>query len=298
MLLQIRIMFIGALIANVLHSRAVVSLASRNPTPIERINSDEGILINWSAFTPEDFMIVNFSRTLIQCLPIVQYWDVIKGSFRSAGLLGDKVNLSVSEVLGTEHAQGLGLRGLVSQIEKKVVVRGKARKMQTDVVELPMVFMHAANALKDIASIYDVLKVQVQNRGTPKEIQKKKDFFLSRFDPDWIVPAELLFKSNLTALRLQKLSYKHEIEILSRRKLQERSVLKINSSQAQILEVHERLLASVQLHNEAMKQLHKERLQHLRHIHLQEDNTTALEQISISQKEMHLDIELLKENDK
>ena len=296
MLLQIRIMLIGALIANVL--RGVASLDSQNPTPIESINSGEGILINWSAFTPEDFMIVNFSRNLIQCLPVVQYWDVIKGSFRSAGLLGDKVNLSVSEVLGTEHTQGLGLRGLVSQIEKKVVVRGKARKMQTDVVELPMVFMHAANALKDIASIYDVLKVQVQNRGTPKEIQKKKDFFLSRFDPDWIVPAELLFKSNLTALRLQKLSYKHEIEILSRQKLQERSVLKINSSQAQILEVHERLLESVQLHNEVMKQLHKERLQHLRNIHLQEDNATALEQISISQKEMHLDIELLKENDK
>ena len=50
----------------------------------------------------------------------MQYWDVLKGSFRSAGLIGDKVNLSVSEVLGT---QGFGLRGLVSQIEKARPIR-------------------------------------------------------------------------------------------------------------------------------------------------------------------------------
>jgi hypothetical protein len=225
----------------------------------------------------------------------VQYWDVLKGSFRSAGLIGEKVNLSVSEVLGT---QGFGLRGLVSQIEKKVVVRGKARKMQTDVVELPMVFMHAANAIKDIASIYDVLKVQVQNRGTPGEIQKKREFFLSRFEPDWIKPSEVLFRRNLTALRLQELIYKQEIEILSRKQLQHRSRFKVNSSQAQILTVHERLLDSIRQHNEVLQQLHKERLHYLRNIHFQEDNATALEQISISQKELHLDFNLLKENEK
>lgn len=294
---QLRIISILSVIANVLVFRTALP-ESQNLSPIEIFDSSENIVINWSVFTPEDFMNVNFSRTLIQCLPVVQYWDVLKGSFRSAGLIGEKVNFSVSEVLDSGHTQVFGLRGLVSQIEKKVVVRGKARKMQTDVVELPMVFMHAVNAVKDIALIYDVLKVQVQNRGTPGEIQKKKEFFLSRFEPDWIKPSEVLFRSNLTALKLQELSYRQEIEILSRKQLQDRTNFKINSSRAEILKVHERLLDSIKLHNEVIKELHKERLQYLRNIHLQEDNATVLEQISVSQKELHLDITLLKENEK
>ena len=264
----------------------------------QRLSDDDEIRINWSAFSPEDFMNVNFSKNLILCLPVVQYWDVLKGSFRSAGLIGEKVNVSVNSVLSKEDVEGLGLRGLVSRIDKKVVVRGKSRKMQTDVVELPMVFMHAINAMKDIAFMYEVLKIQVENRGTPIEIQKKSNYFLNRLGPEWILPSEVELRKRLNQIRLDELKYKYEIVVNSKINSQRKSVLRLNASREQMLNSHERLIEAIKLHNQGMFQVQRDRISTLRSLHLEEENANAKDQKSLLDKEFEVDIQLMRENEK
>ena len=264
----------------------------------QSLSDDDEIRINWSAFSPEDFMNVNISKNLILCLPVVQYWDVLKGSFRSAGLIGEKVNVSVNSVLSKEDVEGLGLRGLVSRIDKKVVVRGKSRKMQTDVVELPMVFMHAINAMKDIAFMYDVLKIQVENRGTPIEIQKKSSYFLNRLGPEWILPSEVELRKRLNQIRLDELKYKYEIVVNSKINSQRKSVLRLNASREQMLNSHERLIEAIKLHNQGMFQVQRDRISTLRSLHLEEENANAKDQKSLLDKEFEVDIQLLRENEK
>lgn len=98
---------------------------------------NEDCVINWSAFDQESSISIEESKDLISAIPIQQYWDVLKGAFRT-GIIGEKI-------IELKHRDLL-----VSHIEKKVTVKGKIRSVGTDVVELPIVFMHAINTLKDL----------------------------------------------------------------------------------------------------------------------------------------------------
>jgi len=257
------------------------------------------IQINWSAFSTEDFMNTSFSSFLVQKLPVVQYWDVLKGSFRSAGLIGDSVNRSINSLFLSGNSNNLiGLRGLVSTIEKKVVVRGKSRKISADLVELPMVFMHSLNAMKEVAFMHDVLRVQVQNRGTSDEISAKKTLFSNRLGPDWISPSELVFKKNLTFLEIEQLKYNYNMEKVTDAMLQAMSTLKLNKSKELLILNHQKIMQQQDVHSKALFSLQEERIASLRVMYAEEESRYLTDQIKLLESEIQLDIKLLQESAK
>ena len=107
----------------------------------DSVTDDTDKIINWSVFKQAESISLDESRSLISGIPIQQYWDVLKGAFRT-GIIGEKIQ-------DTSHRNLL-----ISHIEKKVTVKGKIRSVGTDVVELPIVFMHSINTLKGLFEVH------------------------------------------------------------------------------------------------------------------------------------------------
>ncbi len=94
--------------------------------------------VDWSSF--EVYSLVNGQENMdiVRKLPIQQYWDVQKGSFRS-GLIG--------ETISNEFPQ------FVSHVERKVVKAGRVLGADSHVVDTASLFMCSLSAVQELIAI-------------------------------------------------------------------------------------------------------------------------------------------------
>jgi hypothetical protein len=94
--------------------------------------------IDWSPFEVVETLNPVESKDIIRQLPIQQYWDVQKGSFRT-GIIGETLNRTFPE--------------FVSSVEMKVNKGGKLVTVDNSVVDSSALFMHGLAALSYLAQL-------------------------------------------------------------------------------------------------------------------------------------------------
>lgn len=106
--------------------------------------SHEGV--DWSPFEVTTTLDGEYSVDLIKALPIQQYWDVQKGSFRT-GLLGEDMNKVFPQ--------------FTSFVERKVIRAGKNMGMDNHIVDTASLYMCSLSAIKQLASAGDELEMKI-----------------------------------------------------------------------------------------------------------------------------------------
>lgn len=109
-------------------------------------NNYDDRTIDWTAFEVKDFVKHDDSIEFIKSLPLNQYWDASKSSFRT-GILAEKI-LHL-------HPK------LVTAIDKKVTLTAKLHTVATHVVDTSLVFMHSLSALQSLIISSENLKSKI-----------------------------------------------------------------------------------------------------------------------------------------
>jgi hypothetical protein len=192
--------------------------------------STNEVSIDWTAFETQEHVSDEDSVRLIKSFPVHQYWDVIKGSFRT-GVIGDTISSS--------HPS------FVSLVEKRVQVNGKTISTQNYAVETSSLFMYSLSALRHIIKVSDRIKsdVLLKDRVATSSGITMGNVQLSAIDD---------LKAQLKCLQYKKSHMqtsllRHEHNSMRRKsKLMYYGSLKRNDFEA----THEVLLNEMQLHHQ------------------------------------------------
>lgn len=128
--------------------------------------------VDWSPFEVVTALEGKYSVNLIRSLPIQQYWDVQKGSFRT-GLLGEDMSRQFPQY--------------TSFVERKVIRAGKNMGVDNHIVDTASLYMCSLSAIQELADTGDelMMKQMMVNRsrsdnlGSPAELTESGGASLS-----------------------------------------------------------------------------------------------------------------------
>ena len=152
-------------------------------------------VIDWSHFEIADEVIGIDSVAFIRDLPVHQYWDVHKGSFRT-GVIGD--------IISKTHPS------LVSSLERKTMKAGKSAMIETIVVDQLALYMHTLLAIQKIIDRHNMVSVLINPGG-----ERGYDARTILFDSENVSLSDLALEHQtlqMHKLRLNLISQSIELE--------------------------------------------------------------------------------------
>ena len=102
--------------------------------------------IDWSPFTTQSDVNLTSSKLFIADIPVHQFWDVLKASFR-AGVMGEMVKDMLPR--------------MVSRVERRLTLSGKSSLVESYIVETSLLFMHSIGALKYLDTVLSDAQIKL-----------------------------------------------------------------------------------------------------------------------------------------
>jgi len=205
-------------------------------------------IINWSSFNVEEIMDQGESVELIRNIPLNQYWDVTKASYRT-GVLGDRVKQT--------HPQ------FVSEIDKKVTIAGRMRTAKTFVLDASLLSMHSLVAMQALVASEQRLRGQINVFDTAGDSGGESEALRQvRADSFTSLPEQAAHKSYLQHRKSALIS---SVQLQSQRTTSRLDRVAMRTVQKLVLveQEHDELLVHMGHHHEQLNSTNMEKYRQL-----------------------------------
>lgn len=230
-------------------------------------------LINWEPFEIQGLVNSSESIDFIKSLPLYDYWDASKNSFRT-GILGEKIlNLYPN---------------LITYIEKKITINNKVYTAGSHVVDTSIIFLYSVSAIQYLIQISDEIENKIRIPTTTiddnSEITAKYNTLVNGNESFSSIP-ELQFKKNYLIAQCDIIQ--KSIDLINKQKITELEKIryKSNLNKQVKLSIHDTIIHDLYEHHNRTSMLNRVKLQELSEIAYEmEQKKLAYEQELIRHK--------------
>jgi hypothetical protein len=230
-------------------------------------------LINWEPFEIQGLVNSSESIDFIKSLPLYDYWDASKNSFRT-GILGEKIlNLYPN---------------LITYIEKKITINNKVYTAGSHVVDTSIIFLYSVSAIQYLIQISDEIENKIRIPTTTiddnSEITAKYNTLVNGNESFSSIP-ELQFKKNYLIAQCDIIQ--KSIDLINKQKITELEKIryKSNLNKQVKLSIHDTIIHDLYEHHNRTSILNRVKLQELSEIAYEmEQKKLAYEQELIRHK--------------
>lgn len=230
-------------------------------------------LINWEPFEIQGLVNSSESIDFIKSLPLYDYWDASKNSFRT-GILGEKIlNLYPN---------------LITYIEKKITINNKVYTAGSHVVDTSIIFLYSVSAIQYLIQISDEIENKIRIPTTTiddnSEITAKYNTLVNGNESFSSIP-ELQFKKNYLIAQCDIIQ--KSIDLINKQKITELEKIRYKSNlKKQVkLSIHDTIIHDLYEHHNRTSMLNRVKLQELSEIAYEmEQKKLAYEQELIRHK--------------
>ena len=208
-------------------------------------------LINWEPFEIQGLVNSSESIDFIKSLPMYDYWDASKNSFRT-GILGEKIL----------HLYP----NLITYIEKKLTINNKVHTAGSHVVDTSVIFLYSVSAIQHLIQISDEIESKISIPTTiiddNSEITAKYNVLVKGNESFSSIP-ELQFKKEYLIAQCDIIQ--KSIDLIQKQKITELEKIKYKSNlKKQIkLSIHDTIIHDLSEHHNRTSVLNRMKLQEL-----------------------------------
>ena len=217
-------------------------------------NNIETKLINWEPFEIQGLVNSSESIHFIKSLPLYDYWDASKNSFRT-GILGEKI-LSLYP-------------NLITYIEKKITINNKVHTAGSHVVDTSIIFLYSVSAIQYLIQLSDEIENSIRIPRTiiddNSEITAKYNTLVNGNELFSSIP-ELQFKKKYLIAQCDIIQ--KSLDLINRQKITELEKIryKSNLKKRVKLSIHDTIIHDLYEHHNRTSVLNRLKLQELSEI--------------------------------
>lgn len=236
------------------YAREIESSLSSSLSSSSLHDNIETKLINWEPFEIQGLVNSSESIHIIKSLPLYDYWDASKNSFRT-GILGEKIlNLYPD---------------LITYIEKKITINNKVHTAGSHVVDTSMIFLYSVSAIQYLIQLSDGIENSIRIPRTiiddNSEITAKYNTLVNGNELFSSIP-ELQFKKNYLIAQCDIIQ--KSLDLINRQKITELEKIRYKSNlKKQVkLSIHDTIIHDLYEHHNRTSVLNRLKLQELSEI--------------------------------